>query len=338
MDARRALKTVGIVAAVALGAAGFFLAESKKPVGAPAEPAIQFSLTDWGSDHAGKVIPEYTTGEECLFCHRDKVGPLWPPNRHNQAMAMAAAEDAGIAAMTADEMLKALVGEVSHVVGHTRARRFLKPNGKYGQMAMLNTKWTSDGTLSHRDDAAWDIDSFANKCAGCHATAVETESRAYSAISLDCVTCHGNPPGEHTSDVSLVLFGIKSTAGAKVEMSTCASCHLRGGHSKTSGLPYANQFIPGDNLFLDFEADLSEGYVAGLNPGDRHVYQNVIDVLQRGKEEMTCVTCHDIHDMSSRKHRTLVKLHREEYCSMCHDTPDHKTNIKYDVHSETCEY
>ncbi|MEK7795474.1 MAG: hypothetical protein AAB353_13135 [Candidatus Hydrogenedentota bacterium] len=338
MATRAVLKAAGVFAAAALGATGFLLAESKKPIGPPAEPQIQLSLTEWGSDHVGKPIPEYTTGEECLFCHRDKVGPLWPDNRHNHAMFMASADDAGIVAMTADEKLKSLVGEVSHVVGHTRARRFLKPNGKYGQMAMLNSKWIADGTLSPRDDAAWDIEAFANNCAGCHATAVETESRAYSAISLDCVTCHGNPPGEHTSDVSLVLFGTKSTAGGKVEMSVCASCHLRGGHSKTSGLPYANQFIPGDNLFLDFEVDLSKEYVAALNPGDRHVYQNVIDVLIGGKEEMTCVTCHDIHDMSSRKHRTLAKLQREEYCAMCHETPDHRTYIKYDVRSETCEY
>src|SRR5215475_13364922 len=37
----------------------------------------------WGSDHVGKPVPEYTTGDECLFCHREKVGAGWGANRHN---------------------------------------------------------------------------------------------------------------------------------------------------------------------------------------------------------------------------------------------------------------
>ena len=28
----------------------------------------------WGSDHVGRPLPEYVTGEECLFCHRKDVG------------------------------------------------------------------------------------------------------------------------------------------------------------------------------------------------------------------------------------------------------------------------
>src|SRR5262245_18344071 len=37
----------------------------------------------WGCDHVGKPVPEYTTGDDCLFCHREKVGPTWAANRHN---------------------------------------------------------------------------------------------------------------------------------------------------------------------------------------------------------------------------------------------------------------
>src|SRR5205809_1107309 len=32
---------------------------------APLDPAA------WGSDHAGKPLPSFTSGDECLFCHRD---------------------------------------------------------------------------------------------------------------------------------------------------------------------------------------------------------------------------------------------------------------------------
>src|SRR5262245_32164886 len=37
----------------------------------------------WGSDHVGKPVPEFTTGDECLFCHREKIGTKWAENPHN---------------------------------------------------------------------------------------------------------------------------------------------------------------------------------------------------------------------------------------------------------------
>ena len=49
------------------------------------EPSIaQAPIPDpgaWGGDHVGKSVPEFMTGDECLFCHR-KVGATWQRNRH----------------------------------------------------------------------------------------------------------------------------------------------------------------------------------------------------------------------------------------------------------------
>src|SRR5215468_5569226 len=36
----------------------------------------------WGGNHAGKPIPEYVHGDECLFCHRNDIGPTWQKNAH----------------------------------------------------------------------------------------------------------------------------------------------------------------------------------------------------------------------------------------------------------------
>src|ERR1700730_811298 len=36
----------------------------------------------WGSDHVGKPVPEYTHGDECLFCHRKDIGTNWQKNAH----------------------------------------------------------------------------------------------------------------------------------------------------------------------------------------------------------------------------------------------------------------
>src|SRR5262245_22436321 len=46
-------------------------------------PPQRLDPAAWGSDHVGKAVPEFVTGDECLFCHREKVGTAWGVNRHN---------------------------------------------------------------------------------------------------------------------------------------------------------------------------------------------------------------------------------------------------------------
>ena len=118
--------------------------------------------------------------------------------------------------------------------------------------------------------------------------------------------------------------------------SICASCHVRFGKSKASGLPYPTNFVAGDNLFKDFQVDFAQADNAKLNPADRHVLDNVREVVVNGREATTCLSCHDVHAGSSKRHRDLPVT---QYCAHCHDAAQpikgHKT---YDVHSERCEY
>ena len=83
---------------------------------------------------------------------------------------------------------------------------------------------------------------------------------------------------------------------------------MRTGKSNKSGLPYPTNFVVGDNLFRDYQVDLSDKALAQMNPGDRHVAQNVREVLE-GKSTTTCVSCHDIHHQSSTKHRQVAEGH-----------------------------
>src|SRR5579863_5149208 len=34
------------------------------------------------NDHVGKPLPDYMTGDQCLFCHRNVVGPTWQTEPH----------------------------------------------------------------------------------------------------------------------------------------------------------------------------------------------------------------------------------------------------------------
>jgi hypothetical protein len=36
----------------------------------------------WGSTHAGQPVPDFVHGDECLFCHRNNIGPSWQKNAH----------------------------------------------------------------------------------------------------------------------------------------------------------------------------------------------------------------------------------------------------------------
>ena len=61
---------------------------------------------------------------------------------------------------------------------------------------------------------------------------------------------------------------------------------MRTGKSRSSGLPYPNNFVAGDNLFRDFRVDLTEMAIQKLNPADRHVQENVRDVVLLGERKL----------------------------------------------------
>src|SRR6478672_3058571 len=84
----------------------------------------------WGSDHVGRPVPEFTSGDECLFCHRD-VGPGWPTNRHGQTVRTANMEAEGLAALTRVPELKSLAGEVEFLLGASNRLRFLKRSAEH---------------------------------------------------------------------------------------------------------------------------------------------------------------------------------------------------------------
>ena len=73
-----------------------------------------------------------------------------------------------------------------------------------------------------------------------------------------------------------------------------------------------------------------------LNPADAHVLENLRDVVLLGKESTTCLTCHDVHTGSSKKHRELAVV---DSCQHCHPAGDPiKSHKTYEVHSQRCRY
>ncbi len=250
-----------------------------------------------------KEPPEFIAGDQCLFCHRNDIGPSWSKNPHNLTVRMKPGS------------------ETEYLLGAGSHQRNLKKTG-YGRFAISEP------------GGAWSETKFADRCAGCHTTAFNAEAKTFAEFAIDCYGCHGVVDLEHTNDTSLIILSKKKRDG-KMTTSICASCHLRGGQSKAKGFPFAYHFVPGDNLFAGYSADLKKADDIAFNAGDRHVWRNVRDVMESGSDN-TCLSCHAVHTGSTDKHRRVLT---SAACLDCHHESGPKKNVKqYKVTSSVCEY
>jgi hypothetical protein len=312
------------------------------PISAPvvADTPSRLDPAAWGDDHVGKPVPEYTTGDECLFCHRDNVGTSWGANRHNLTLRLIDSPSPAWDALK-QSPAKDLADEIKYVMGAHQRQRFLKPAKAYGRLELLSVEWLPPrgkelGKLVSAERPHWDNKTFGDACAGCHTTAVDPREKAFSALSLDCFVCHGTPGAEHTKKPQLAILAAKRMDEPRVVTAICAQCHVRTGKSKNTGRPFPTNFVAGDNLFRDFQIDFSDGALKGLSTADRHVLENVRDVVVLGKEAMTCLTCHDVHDRSSKKHHFVPE---SDSCLSCHRAEGAKRDRKpFSTHSKTCGF
>jgi predicted CXXCH cytochrome family protein len=316
--------TAGAAIALCVLALGAMASRSEQP--RRLDPAA------WGSDHVGKPVPEYTTGDECLFCHREKIGAAWGENRHNLTI-----RPFEPGSQTAREVASA----VEFVLGGQHRQRFLRRSKAYGKLDLFSVEWVpprdgKPGKLVSTDRPHWNTTQFADSCAGCHTTAVDPKEKAFSAVSLDCFACHGSVPADHAKKPELAYLSPKRKDDARVVTSICAQCHVRTGRSKDTGRPYPTNFVAGDNLFRDFRADFSDAALAALSSADRHVMESVRDVVVLGREAVTCLSCHDVHGRSSKKHHRVAE---GDNCLTCHNADGPKRDRKpFSTFSKTCGY
>jgi hypothetical protein len=300
----------------------------------------------WGSNHVGKPMPEYVHGDECLFCHRNDIGTTWQKNAHGVTVRQREDAPELDAMLKAQPALASRASEIEYFLGSRNRVRFLKKDG-YGKFATLSAQAVvgepkqpsqpklSTARLLGGDSLTWDREKFGASCAGCHSTGVDAKEKTFSAFGLDCYVCHGDVNLDHTKDTSLILLSKKRRSDAKVITSICAQCHLRETKSRSSGLPWPNNFVAGDNLFQDLVVDWAKADDEKMNGGDRHVWRNVRDVAVLGKETVTCLSCHQVHGNSSLKHRRVL---RTEACSDCHRDEGYKDLKSFTVQSGLCEY
>tara|TARA_B100000809_G_scaffold266074_1_gene327212 strand:+ start:696 stop:1736 length:1041 start_codon:yes stop_codon:yes gene_type:complete len=295
----------------------------------------------WGSDHVGKPVPEYMTGDECLFCHRKKVGPTWSANVHQTAMRIVEKKDAGWKALAANKGTSEMATMAEYVLGGDTHSRYLRRAKGYGKLDLLSVSWDAptdarEGRLVDSQAPKWDGEHFGKACAGCHATGVDSKKQTFSAMSIDCFACHGSVELGHTKDTRLVHLSKRRADSPRVVASLCGQCHIRSGVSRSTGFPFANNFVAGDNLFRDLEVDLSSATISGMEPGGRHVMQNIREMVLHRETETTCLSCHDVHGQSTERHQ---ELENQKLCFVCHFKDGPRSRVKSSRrHSSTCGY
>ncbi len=219
--------------------------------------------------------PEFMPGDECLFCHRFTTGSSWQRNAHALTVRQAAE------------------GSDEYLLGrgrHTPPRKLVKAG--FGQFALAGAAPSE----------------FTDRCTGCHNTAIDPADRTFALVSIDCYSCHGAVDRNHSSYPALALLSRKRETTPATVASICGQCHLRGGKSRATGLPYANSFTAGGDLFADFAVDLSLADSPALPPSDRHVYRAT-------RDGVSCLACHAVHAGSTRKHRLVLD---SPICRDCH--------------------
>ncbi|HKP11084.1 MAG TPA: multiheme c-type cytochrome, partial [Blastocatellia bacterium] len=273
----------------------------------------------WGSNHLGKPAPDLYGGDECLFCHRATVGAVWQNDPHFRAIRdkfQGGRPAPEIEALGARPPFKKAAGEADFVLGHKRAARFLRRNDS-GGFDLLNAVLfdPKQPRADAQSKAAWDSQKFAARCIGCHMTGVDPVSLRPFETFVGCESCHGPYDERHTGGAVFMRFAKKAKETPQMIASACGSCHLRGGQSRSTGRPFANNFVAGDNLFKDFALDLSRADDANLNAMDAHVLRNVRDIVLLGRDNLTCLSCHKLHSTGSALHRRQPKT---DYCYVCH--------------------
>ena len=293
------------------------------------------------TSHVNRDLPDYVTGDECLFCHRNDIGRGWKVNAHQLTLRPLIAAPEISKTLNSNADLKPYSRQVQFVLGQKTQVRLLKKSTAYGQLdlltAVLAPSLDDSEALQVNNESPfhWDGNTFSQNCVGCHTTAVDSRTQAFSATSIDCYACHGVVDLEHTNDPSLVHLTKKRPHSSRLIGETCGQCHIRSGRSKASGLPYANNYVIGDDLFADFQVDFDHLTIEAMPPRERHILANIKEGRMNESAE-TCLSCHNVHRSSGRKHRRIKK---SNYCFICHDSDN--MNLLYDrkeKHHSLCGY
>ena len=152
--------------------------------------------------------------------------------------------------------------------------------------------------LETTDKPHWDTETFATACAGCHTTAVDPETHAFATVSLDCFTCHGDAPGRarQRPQADAAGQGPQGFAG-RGHLDLRARATFASASRSRAACRIRPTSWPATICSRTFRSTSARPTIPKLNPADRHVLENVRDVVLFGQR------IDDLPELPRRAHR-----------------------------------
>lgn len=327
----RRLAVRGAVPALAIALLSGCSSQPAAPTSSGAIPA--------GAVEAGASRRGYAGSASCRECH-EGVWDSWDSSLHARTVHEPTDHETQLLA-------RALLCEglpARYVLGEKHSRRFLVPSeSETGTHVLLPCRYdVGPAAWVSLHESDWKNLSWERGCGGCHSTGFSSASLRYKDMSVGCEACHGpsSRHGDFGGPGGMAGFE-KARVTAREEVTVCASCHLQGGRSRSSGLSFAADYEPGRDLFTDYEFDWSSlDSVAGEVSNPIDIHQKLLIRDQAGPEsrgaygDLRCTSCHAAHAFEHDGH---VSLDRQEYCYLCHARTDFSVK-EYDQSCNVCEF
>jgi predicted CXXCH cytochrome family protein len=190
--------------------------------------------------------------------------------------------------------------DVAYVLGAgARAQAYIGSDFK-----VLPGEWNVHG----KNWVAIPADDAKKNCIACHTTGYDVASGQWSDAGVTCEACHG-PGANHarSSDKKATIVNPKNLPPDRQAM-ICGHCHSRG--KNPDGLPFAVGYVPGDDLNKFVKLDTA------WDQGARNSQYNDLVTGKHFQHNITCMTCHDPHGVTTQPHQLLKSP--DETCTQCH--------------------
>lgn len=293
----------------------------------------------------GSGLPGHQGSDLCMGCHPVQY-QQWARSLHARTVHPPSESEQRLLSrslLCGDQDAKLVLGE-------KHARRFMVDSEKEpGRHVLLPCRYdVGPAAWTHLHETDWMTLTWEKGCGACHTTGFSSDDLTFREMKVGCESCHGpavrhGAPGAHGSYETRGGMISFKTLQAKDEVTICASCHLQGGASRKTGLGYAYNFVPGDDLLADYAFDwgsLGKEPEKTGNPIDIHQKLVIRDLIgpreaAAGKEaDLKCSSCHSFHEMRHEKHEKLAK---QEFCHVCHEKADFKVK-EYNQACNVCEF
>lgn len=303
----------------------------------PLKPRAQETGSAGKSEQTG--LAGYEGSDLCIACHALQHEE-WSGSLHARTVHPPTSAETSI-------LSRALLcgnEEPIYVLGERHSRRFMVPSPtEPGRHALLPCRYdtgTAEWVSLHEGD--WKTLTWEKSCGACHTSGFSSDNFSFKELGVGCEACHG-PASRHGGyKIGGAMISFSKIRG-KEEVIICASCHLQGGRSRSTGLNYARNYQAGDELFADYDFDwaaldkpLSPDESAAPDPSPIDLHQKLLirDVVTKRRDDLRCTSCHEFHGMGHARHE---KLARQEFCHLCHNAGDFKLK-EYDQSCNVCEF